>query len=65
MTFAASQDDISIKISQGIEAIVVFVSKEKLKPSCLEENGWRNSLRASKVGINECSTKEYYTNNSL
>jgi len=38
MTFAANQGDISVKISQGIETIVVFVSKEKLKQSCLEEN---------------------------
>jgi hypothetical protein len=29
MTFAANQEDISIKISQRIEAIVVFVSKKK------------------------------------
>jgi hypothetical protein len=61
MTFAAKQGDISIKISQGIETIVVFVSKEKLTSSCLEENDWTNSIRASKVGINKCSTKEYYT----
>jgi len=61
MTFAANQGDISVKISQGIETIVVFVSKEKLKQSCLEENDWTTSLQASKVGINECSTKEYYT----
>jgi hypothetical protein len=58
MTFAAKQGDISIKISQGIETIVVFVSKEKLTSSW---NDWTNSIRASKVGINKCSTKEYYT----